>query len=81
VSGAGKPVVVSGSQHAADAEAAALALAEILEDGEPGTDVECAPESALNLAAAMALWAGFDVQPAELHMELLVVRVKPVPTG
>lgn len=79
VSGHGKPVAVQGN-HAADAQAAALALAEALRDDEPRSDVQCTPESAFNLGATMALRAGLRISPDELRMDILVVRAKPVPT-
>ncbi|WP_131975157.1 hypothetical protein [Actinomadura sp. 6K520] len=80
VSGAGKPVPVVAGQHAADAKAAGRALVERLRDGGPlASDVRCAPHNPLNLLAATALWAGLALNPDELHNDVLVVRVKPIP--
>ena len=44
------------------------------------SSVRCAPqESSFNLLAAMALWAGLRIDPAELHAEVLVVAARPEP--
>jgi hypothetical protein len=52
---------------------AALVL-EMLDGSAPLTsNVRCAPQEPLNLLAAMALWAGMRIDPAELHAEVLVV--------
>lgn len=80
VSGAGKPVPLPAGQHAADAAAAALALAERLDDDEGlVSDVRCAPQHAFNLWAAMAMWARLRIDPEELRQEILVVRLHPQP--
>ncbi|MFD0692193.1 hypothetical protein [Actinomadura fibrosa] len=80
VSGAGKPVAVAAGQHAADASAAGRALVERLRDGSPlASDVRCAPHNPLNLLAATALWAGLALNPGELHNDVLVIRVEPIP--
>ena len=48
--------------------AAGLALAEMLGGSAPLTSsVRCAPKEPFNLLAAMALWAGLRIDPAELH--------------
>jgi hypothetical protein len=76
----GKPEPVDGLQDHADAVAAAKRLDEILVLGvdafEP--DVTCAPHAPLNLAAVAALRAGLPLDPAELHSEVLVAKVRPV---
>jgi hypothetical protein len=78
VSAAGKPVPVSGGQHAADATAAGLAMVELLDASGPlGSDVRCSPQESFNLLAAMALWSGLRIDPGELHEEVLVVAARP----
>lgn len=80
VSGAGKPVPVEAGQHAAGASAAGRALVERLGDGGAlGSGVRCAPHNPLNLLAATAPSEGLVLNPDELHKDVLVVRVKPVP--
>ncbi len=67
-------------QDAADAAAAGLALAEMLDGPGPLTStVRCAPQEPFNLLLAMALWAGLRIDPAELHAEVLVVATRPEP--
>ncbi len=68
VSGSGKPVPVSASQHAADAAAAGLALVELMDGPEPLTSaLHSSPHGPFNLLTAMALWAGLSIDPSELH--------------
>jgi hypothetical protein len=55
-------------------------LAEMLDGSAPLTSsVRCAPQEPFNLLAAMALWAGLRIDPAELHAEVLVVAARPEP--
>ena len=80
ITAAGKPEPLPAGQDAADAAAAGLALAEILDGSAPLTStVRCAPQDPFNLLAAMALWAGLRIDPAELHAEVLVVAARPEP--
>ena len=77
ITAAGKPEPLPAGQDAADAAAAGLALAEMLDGSAPFTSsVRCAPQEPFNLLAAMALWAGLRIDPAELHAEVLV-RCRP----
>ncbi|WP_411149196.1 hypothetical protein [Streptomyces sp. A30] len=78
VSGTGKPVPTASGPHAADAEAAARALAERLENLPAlASDVRCAPHRPFNLLAAGAMWARLDIRPDELHMDVSVLRARP----
>jgi hypothetical protein len=78
ITASGKPEPLPAGQHAADAVAAGLALMEILHSSAPVTSpVCCSPQDPLNLLAAMALWAGLRLDPAELHAEVLVVAAQP----
>jgi hypothetical protein len=78
ITAAGKPEPLPAGQDAADAAAAGLALAEVLNSSGPLTStVRCAPLDPFNLLAAMALWAGLRIDPAELHAEVLVVAAQP----
>ena len=71
---AGKPA----GQDAADAAAAGLALAEMLDGSAPLTSIgRCAPQEPFNLLAATALLTGLRIDPAELHAEVLVVAARP----
>ena len=80
ITAAGKPEPLPAGQDAADAAAAGLALAEMLDGSAPLTStVRCAPQEPSNLLVAMALWAGLRVDPAELHAEVLVVATRPEP--
>ncbi len=80
ITAAGKPEPLPAGQDAADAAAARLALAEMLDGPAPLTSaVRCAPEDPFNMLAAMALWAGLRIDLAELHVEVLVVAARPVP--
>jgi hypothetical protein len=80
ITAAGKPEPLPAGQDAADAAAAGLALAEMLDGSGPLTStVRCAPQEPFNLLAAMALWAGLQIDPAELHAEVLVVAARPEP--
>jgi hypothetical protein len=55
-------------------------LAEMLDGSAPLTfSVRCAPQEPFNLLAAMALWAGQRIDPAELHAEVLVVAARSEP--
>jgi hypothetical protein len=77
-----QPASQSRCQQAQDAAdpAAGLALAGILDGSAPLTSsVRCAPQEPFNLLAAMALWAGLRIDPAELHAEVLVVAARPEP--
>lgn len=79
VSGTGKPVPVAAGQHAADAEAAARATLTYLTDGPDGFPyITCAPQRTLNLLALLASWAGMPVPGDELHLDVTVIRTKPV---
>lgn len=78
VSATGKPVPVTGSQHAADAEAAARATLSYLTHGPDGfPHVTCTPHRPLNLLAALACWASLPVPDDELHLDVLVIRTQP----
>jgi hypothetical protein len=80
VSGTGKPMPVSASQHAADAAAAGLALVDLLDGPEPlASQVRCSPQGSFNLLTAMALWAGLSIDPGELHEDVLVIAASPRP--
>jgi hypothetical protein len=82
VSGLGKPVPVSAGQDAADAAAAGLALVRLLDQADlPPSEVRCAPHTPLNLWAAIATWAGLQISAEELHQDVLVIRVRPEPSG
>lgn len=74
----GKPEAVDGFQDHADAVAAAKRLQEILASGSFESDVTCAPHRALNLAAVAAMQAGLPMDQAELRMDVLVAKVRPV---
>ncbi len=59
---------------------AGLTLAEVVDSSGPlASTVRCAPQDPFNLLAAMALWAGLRIDPAELHAEVLVVAARPEP--
>ena len=74
ITAAGKPEPLPAGQDAA--AAAGLALAEMLDGSAPLTSsVRCAPREPFNLLAAMALWAGLRIDPAEV----LVVAARPEP--
>ena len=80
ITAAGKPEPLPAGQDAADAAAAGLALAEMLDGSAPlASSVRCVPQEPFNLLAAMALWAGLRIDPAELHAEVLVVAACPEP--
>jgi len=80
ITAAGKPEPLPAGQDAADAVAAGLALAEVLDSSARLTSsVRCAPQDPFNLLAAMALWAGLRIDQAELHAEVLVVAAIPEP--
>jgi len=80
ITAAGKPGPLPAGQDAADAAAAGLALAEMLDGSAPlASSIRCAPQDPFNLLAAMALWAGLRIDPAELHAEVLVVAARPEP--
>ena len=78
ITASGKPEPLPAGQHAADAVAAGLALMEVLDSSAPITSpVCCSPQDSFNLLAAMALWAGLRIDPAELHAEVLIVAAQP----
>jgi hypothetical protein len=80
ITAAGKPESLPAGQDAADAAADGLALAEMLAGSAPlASSARCAPQEPFNLLAAMALWAGLRIDPAELHAEVLVVAARPDP--
>lgn len=79
VSGSGKPVALRADQHAADAAAVGREMVARLGGGdELASDVRCAPQGSFNLLAAMAQWAGLDLDADELRKDVLVIRVHPV---
>ncbi|GAA3314593.1 hypothetical protein [Nonomuraea dietziae] len=67
------PQRTAGACSAGDA-AAGLATLRLLEEDSPVSEVCCAPCGPFNLLAAMALWVGLAIDPAELRSEVLVVR-------
>lgn len=78
ITAAGKPEPLSASQHAADAAAAGLAMLEVLDSpAAPTSSVCCSPQDSFNMPAAMALWAGLQIDPAELTREVVVVAARP----
>jgi hypothetical protein len=78
ITASGKPEPLPAGQHAADAAAAGLALMEILDSPAPITSrVCCSPQDPFNLLAAMAMWAGLRIDPADLHAVVLVVAAQP----
>lgn len=79
VSGTGKPVLVSTSQHAADAAAAGKEFVHRLGNDALTSDVHCAPDAAVNLLAAAALWARLRIDCDEVRRDVLVVKVRPIP--
>jgi hypothetical protein len=80
ITAAGKPKPLAVSQHLADAAAAGLALLDMLDSPATLTSsVCCSPREPFNLLAAMALWAGLRIGPAELRLEVLVVAARPWP--
>jgi hypothetical protein len=80
ITASGKPEPRPAGQDAADAAAAGLALAEMLDGSAPLTSsVRCASQEPFNLLVAMARWAGLRIDPAELHAEVLVVAARPEP--
>ena len=83
VTSEGKPQPVNRLQDQADAVAAAKRLQEMLagSDGEPSSDVSCAPHVALNLAAAAAMHAGMNIDESELRRDIIVAKAKPVVTN
>jgi hypothetical protein len=59
ITASGKREPLPAGQHAADAVAAGLALAEVLDSPAPlVSSVCCSPRDSFNLLAAMALWRG-----------------------
>jgi hypothetical protein len=80
ITASGKPEPLPEGQHAADARAAGLAFVEVLASPAPlVSTVCCSPQEPFNLLAAMALWAGLQIDPGELHAEVLVVAARPAP--
>lgn len=66
-------------QHAADAAAVGMEMVARLGAGdELASDVRCAPQGSFNLLAAMAHWAGLELDANELRKDVLVIRVHPV---
>ena len=64
ITASGKPEPLPAGQHAADAVAAGLALAEMLDSSAPlVSSVCCSPRDSFSLLAAMALWAGLRIDP------------------
>lgn len=78
VSGTGKPVPVATNQHDADATAAGTEFVHRLASNALVSDVRCAPQAAVNLLAAAAIWAGLRIDQDELRQDVLVVKVLPV---
>lgn len=69
------PAVVS--QHAADAAAAARTFADRWQAQALGeSDVVWAPSGALNLAASAAVYAGVDIDAAEIGMSVAIFRTE-----
>jgi hypothetical protein len=53
-----------------------------LEQAEPPpSEVCCAPHTPVNLWAAIAMWAGLQISAEEFRRDVLVIRVRPEPTG
>ena len=78
VSGSGKPAPGSAGQDAADAEAAGLALVDLLNASAPlASSICCSPHAPFNLLAAMAVWAGLGIDPSELSLDVLVITAQP----
>jgi len=78
ITASGKPEPLPAGQHAADAVAAGLALAEMLDSSVPlVSSVCCWPRDSFSLLAAMALWAGLRIDLGELRAEVLVVAARP----
>jgi hypothetical protein len=78
VPGPGKPAPRSAGQAAADAEAAGLALVDLLNTSAPLTAcIGCSPHAPFNLLAAMAVWAGLGIDPSELSQDVLVIAARP----
>jgi hypothetical protein len=73
-----KPRPRSAGQDAAGAEAAGLALVDLLSTSTPLTaSIRCSPHAPFNLLAAMAVWAGLDIDPSELNQDVLVIAAHP----
>jgi hypothetical protein len=78
VPGSGKPGPRSAVQAAADAEAAGLALVDLLNTSAPlAPSIGCSPHAPFNLLAAMAVWAGLGIDPSELSQDVLVITAHP----
>ncbi|HEY6278838.1 MAG TPA: hypothetical protein VIX86_21200 [Streptosporangiaceae bacterium] len=78
VPASGKPSPRSAGRDTADAEAAGLALVDILGTGAPlASSIGCSPHAPFNLLAAMALWAGLSIDPSELSQDVLVIAARP----
>lgn len=79
VSGAGKPISVSvDAGHLDDATAGGKNFIHRLVRGQLDSDVRCHPERPFNLLAAMAMWANLPIDLAELHLDVLVVKLMPI---
>ena len=46
---------------------------------DDGVELRCHPQRALDLLAAMAMWAGLRIDHEELGQDVLVVKLLPVP--
>jgi len=78
VPGSGKPGPRSAGQAAADAEAAGLALVDLLNTSAPlAPSIGCSPHAPFNLLAAMAVSAGLAIDPSELSQDILVITAHP----
>ena len=68
----------AGHDPADAADAAGLALVELLADGKPLTSrVRRSPPGSFNQLTAMGLWAGLSIDPAELNQGVLVIAAGP----
>jgi hypothetical protein len=80
ITASGKPEPLPTGQHAADAQAAGLASVDTLASSAPLVSaVCCSPQDPFNPLAATALWAGLQIDPGELHAEVLVIAARPAP--
>jgi hypothetical protein len=78
VPGSGRPTPLPAGQDAAGAEAAGLALVDLLSTSAPLTSsIRCSPQAPFNLLAAMAVWAGLGIDPSELNQDVLVIAARP----
>jgi hypothetical protein len=78
VPGSGKPTPRTAGHDAADAEAAGLALVDLLNTKAPlASTTCCSPHAPFNLLAALAVWAGLGLDPGELGQDVLVIGAHP----